>query len=116
MAIKPNQVFVFGSNLLGIHRKGAAADAIMLYGASPGQGVGMQGKSYAIPTKATPWKRLPLPDIQRYVEEFLEYAKTHPDQEFYVTRIGCGLVGYSDSDIAPMFRNAPDNCELPELW
>ena len=114
--MKTNQVFVFGSNRLGIHRRGAAKDAMNMYGAVYGVGEGMQGQSYAIPTKATPWKSLPLDDIQLHVERFLEYAKTHPDQLFYITRIGCGLAGYADKDIAPFFKDTPDNCELPVEW
>ena len=109
-------VFVFGSNLAGRHGKGAAKDAMQQYGAVYGQGVGRQGNSYAIPTKDAYLNPLPLEKIERYVEEFLVYAENHRDEEFHVTRIGCGLAGYTDDDIAPMFDAAPPNCHLPEGW
>jgi hypothetical protein len=109
-------VFVFGSNLAGRHGKGAAKDAVKLHGAIYGQGIGRQGNSYAIPTKDAYLNPLPLDKIEQYVEEFLVYAENHLDEEFQVTRIGCGLAGYTDDEIAPMFDAAPPNCHLPEGW
>lgn len=109
-------VFVFGSNLAGRHGKGAAKDAVKLHGAIYGQASGRQGNSYAIPTKDAYLNPLPLDKIERYVEEFLIYADGHLDEEFQVTRIGCGLAGYTDDQIAPMFDAAPPNCHLPEGW
>jgi hypothetical protein len=109
-------IFVFGSNLAGRHGAGAALCAIKEHGAKYGQGIGRQGNSYAIPTKDENIRTLPLVNIQKYVEEFIAYAKEHNNEIFYVTRIGCGLAGYSDTDIAPMFINAPDNCKLPVGW
>jgi len=61
-------------------------------------------------------KSLPLSTIEQHVQVFLEYAKAHPDIHFFVTRVGCGLAGYTEADIAPMFKNAPANCELPQSW
>lgn len=113
---KPRPVFVFGSNLAGRHGKGAALYARQLHGAIYGRGVGIQGNSYAIPTKGATLKTLPLSQIQKYVEEFLVYARSNPELEFYVTKIGCGLAGYSELDISPMFQNAPSNCQLPDGW
>lgn len=113
------ELFVFGSNQLGIHKKGAALDALNKYGALLGQGEGLQGSSYAIPTKSTPWKTLPLVDINKYVATFLQYATyTQGEYIFNVTRIGCGLAGYTDEQIAPMFRLAIDisNIRLPKEW
>ena len=109
-------IFVFGSNLAGRHGAGAALFARNNYGALYGQGVGRQGNSYAIPTKDYRINTLPLETIQGYVNEFLLYARNHPELDFRVTRIGCGLAGYNDAQIAPMFTNAPSNCSLPEGW
>jgi hypothetical protein len=109
-------IFVFGSNLSGIHGAGAARSALLDHGAVWGRGVGLQGRSYAIPTKDGGIKTLPLPVIRQYVFSFLVYAAENPHLTFNVTRIGCGLAGYRDEDIAPMFRAAPPNCILPEGW
>jgi hypothetical protein len=110
-------VFVFGSNLAGRHGKGAALHARRECGAIYGQGVGRQGQSYAIPTKDEHLRTLPLDRISQYVVQFLEYARQHPNEQFYVTPVGTGLAGYSVSDIDPMFDGAPDNCILSwHLW
>ena len=109
-------VFVFGSNKAGRHGAGAALYALKHHGAWPGQGEGHHGDSYAIPTKDKDLKTLPLKRIRDHVEIFLGYARCHPDLTFQVTRIGCGLAGYRDKDIAPMFKDAPGNCILPVGW
>lgn len=109
-------IFVFGSNLAGRHGAGAALFARRNHGAIYGQGIGPQGNSYAIPTKDYHIQTLPLETIQGYVNEFLHYARNHPELDFQVTRIGCGLAGYTDAQIAPMFANAPSNCHLPDGW
>lgn len=109
-------VFVFGSNLAGRHGKGAALCAVKEHGAKYGIGYGHVGNSYAIPTKDENIKTLPLHQVKLYVQEFIEYAKITPNLEYTVTRIGCGLAGYKDEDIAPMFKDAPCNCQLPEEW
>lgn len=109
-------IFVFGSNLKGIHGKGAAYTAKMRYGAIQGVGHGIQGDSYAIPTKNAPYSTLNLQTIDKYVQIFKEFAKEHPEMVFNVTRIGCGLAGYQDESIAPMFKGAPENCLLPPGW
>lgn len=111
-----SDVFVFGSNLLGIHGKGAAKDALLYHGAVYGQGKGRQGKSYAIPTKSTPYEILPLEAIEEFVKEFLSYANEHYEESFFVTAIGCGLAGYKVEQIAPMFKHAPDNVNLPQSF
>ena len=114
--MKPNFIFVFESNLAGRHEKGAALTARLYHDAIYGQGNGRQGNSYAIPTKDVYLRSLPLETINFYVNIFLTYAKDNPDLSFFVTRIGCGLAGYKDTDIAPMFKNAPNNCDLPLTW
>jgi hypothetical protein len=107
-------IFVFGSNLAGRHGRGAAKDALS-HGAKYGCGVGLSGDSYAIPTKDYRIQTLPLNSIRTYIEDFIEFS-TQFHSTFYVTRVGCGLAGYVDSDIAPMFKNAPNNVYLPPEW
>lgn len=109
-------IFVFGSNLAGRHGKGAALEARKNWGAIYGQGVGLQGRSYAIPTKDERLRTLPLEAINSYVIDFIRFARYNWDFRFLVTRIGCGLAGYQDADIGPMFRYAPSNCALPGEW
>lgn len=111
-----SRVFVFGSNERGIHGAGAAAYAVQHHGAVVGRGEGLQGNSYAIPTKDRYIRTLPLEYIDEYVRRFLEFAFEHPELEFDMTRIGCGLAGYCDEEIAPMFKSVPSNCWLPEAW
>jgi hypothetical protein len=110
------KIFVFGSNLAGAHLAGAALSALREHGAVWGQGKGFQRTSYAIPTKDHQIKTLPLRVIERHVRLFLSFAESQPRLEFFVTRIGCGLAGYQNQDIAPMFKNAPKNCELSPKW
>lgn len=109
-------IFVFGSNLAGRHGKGAALYARQHHGAIYGVGHGIQGNSFAIPTKGHQLQTLPLPLIEWYVRHFVWFAFDHPEHEFEVTKIGCGLAGYQETDIAPMFKGAPPNCHLPEGW
>jgi hypothetical protein len=109
-------IFVFGSNLAGRHGKGAALFALKHHGAIYGQGVGLQGASYAIPTKDGALGTLPLNVIDAHVKQFIGVARKYSQFTFNVTRVGCGLAGYTDSDIAPMFKGAPPNCILPEGW
>lgn len=108
-----NQIFVFGSNLAGRHGAGSAKEAWANHGALWGRGVGRSGNSYAIPTKDAQLKTLPLHKIEPYVEEFVEYAREHPELIFNVVAIGCGLAGCKPEQIAPMFKGAPSNCNLP---
>lgn len=109
-------VFVFGSNLAGVHGAGAARAALDKFNAEYGVGIGRTGSAYAIPTKDTRIETMRLEDIDLHVDRFLRYATANPDTAFFVTRVGCGLAGYSDKDIAPMFRGAPDNCDMPDAW
>lgn len=109
-------IFVFGSNLAGRHGKGAAWFARNVHGAQYGVGTGPTGNAYAISTKDRQIRTLPLSVIAGHVAEFLDYARAHPDLNFEVTKIGCGLAGYREHEIAPMFRGAPANCHLPDFW
>ena len=111
--LKPNEILVFGSNLAGAHGGGAARLAYNRFGAIWGQGVGLQGRSYAIPTMQGGVKT-----IKPYVDEFIRFAQTRPDLKFYVTQIGCGIAGFMVKDIAPLFQAALDveNIILPRAF
>lgn len=111
--LKPNEIFVFGSNLGGMHGGGAARVAYLKFGAIMGQGVGLQGQSYAIPTMQGG-----VETIRPYVDEFIKFAEEHQDLTFLVTRIGCGIAGFMDEEISPLFAKAHDmdNIVLPEGW
>ena len=111
--LQPNEIFVFGSNLKGMHGGGAAYIAYRKFGAIMGQGVGLQGQSYGIPTMQGG-----VETIRPYVDEFIQFAKDHPDLTFLVTRIGCGIAGFTDDEISPLFVKAHDveNIVLPPRW
>jgi len=111
--LKPNEIFVFGSNLSGSHGGGAALLAYKQFGAIWGQGVGFQGQSYGIPTMHGGVK-----DIAPYVDDFIAFAKQHQEMTFYVTRIGCGIAGFTDEEIAPLFKDAVniENIYLPKTF
>jgi hypothetical protein len=112
-------IFVFGSNISGRHGKGAAKYAVEHHGAIYGQGYGLQGNSFAIPTRyfnGVGIATLPLDQIEEYVNSFLAYARSVPDTEFQITALGTGLAGYKHEEIAPMFKDAPSNCTLPKEW
>ena len=111
--LQPNEIFVFGSNLKGMHGGGAAYIAYRKFGAIMGQGVGLQGQSYAIPTMQGG-----VETIKPYVDEFIQFAKEHKDMTFLVTRIGCGIAGFTDDEISPLFEKAHDveNIVLPPNW
>ena len=109
--LKENEVFVFGSNLGGFHAGGAARVAVDKFGAVWGQGVGLQGQSYAIPTMHGG-----VDVIKPYVDEFIAFAREHRELKFLVTPIGCGIAGFTVEEIAPLFADAIDdeNIILPE--
>lgn len=110
-------IFVFGSNLRGRHGAGAARYARENRGAIYGRGIGIQGESYAIPTKNSSLLTLTVPEIKYYIDQFICYADGHLDQEFQITRIGCGLAGLKDEQMAPLFVKAPKaNCLIDEKW
>lgn len=112
-SLGPDEVFVFGSNLAGIHAGGAARVACERFGAVMGQGVGMQGQSYAIPTMQGG-----VETIKPYVDEFIALAREWDQTTFWVTRIGCGIAGFTDEEIAPLFTEAFDlyNVRLPKSF
>lgn len=103
--LKPNEVFVFGSNLAGIHGAGAARLAYDNFGAVWGEGEGLRGQSYALPTKDDKLQTLPLIDVQTGVEIFSDCVEMYPEYDFLITEVGCGLAGFSPKEIAPLFNN-----------
>jgi len=116
--LQESEIFVFGSNLIGVHGAGAAKQALN-WGAKFYFGVGLQGKTYAIPTKDKYIITLPLDKISPYVEEFIDFAKTTPSNKYLVTEIGCGLAGFTPEQIAPLFKGSVylENIYLPlRFW
>ena len=111
--LKAGEIFVFGSNLAGRHGGGAARLAYDRFGAVWGQGVGLYGQTYAIPTMQGP-----VSTIKPYVDEFIAFAKAHPEYRFWVTKIGCGIAGFREEEIAPLFKEAldVDNIYLPATF
>ena len=109
-----NQIFVFGSNLAGKHNGGGAKIALEKFGAIYGEGVGIQGQSYAIPTLDANFKKIDLTEIRFYIDMFFQFAYNHPQYEFLVTKIGCGIAGYDVSEIAPLLLNPFKNIILPK--
>lgn len=109
------EIWVFGSNLAGIHGAGAARVARDQFGAPLGAGMGLMGKSYAIPTKDKYLNTLDLAYIELFVDHFKDFTNLYYPVEFFVTRVGCGLAGYRDEDIAPLFKGAM-NCSFAEEW
>lgn len=112
-SLGPDEIFVFGSNLDGLHYGGAARTAVERFGAVMGQGVGIQGQSYAIPTMQGG-----VETIKPYVDDFIELAREWDQTTFYVTRIGCGIAGFTDEQIAPLFADAMElyNVRLPRSF
>lgn len=112
--LRDDEIFVFGSNLAGMHAGGAARIACRCFGAVWGQGVGLQGQSYAIPTMQGG-----VETIRPYVDEFIDFARRHPHLKFLVTEIGCGIAGFTPEEIAPLFAAAVsvENIWLPaRFW
>lgn len=111
--LKENEIFVFGSNLDGMHIGGAARIAHEKFGAIWGQGIGLQGQSYGIPTMHGG-----VDDIKPYIDEFIKFAKAHEEMMFLVTRIGCGIAGFRDEEIAPLFKECieMENVMLPRSF
>ena len=106
--LKPNEIFVFGSNLQGYHGGGAARLAMNQWGAVWGQGTGLQGQTYAIPTMQGG-----IGTIRPYIDQFIKFAQNDPERTFLVTEIGCGVAGFRPADIAPLFKNA---INIPNIW
>lgn len=116
LKLEDNEVFVFGSNLRGNHGGGAALAAVKSFGAIQGRGEGMQGQSYAIPTLGLSMEKVPLENIGKSIDKFIEVAKNSPNKTFYMTKIGCGIAGFSIEEIASLFkeREFPENVVMPK--
>lgn len=113
----PTSIFVFGSNLSGWHGAGAAKVAKESFGAKIGIGVGFCGQSYAVPTKNYVVDTMPIEEIKPFIRQFVHVTNSQPDLRFFVTRIGCGLAGFTDDQIAPLFKECNTwNCSMPEPW
>ncbi|MCM1076711.1 MAG: hypothetical protein NC411_05060 [Bacteroides sp.] len=110
-SLQPNEVFVFGSNLSGLHCGGAARIAYEKFGAIWGEGVGFHGHTYAIPTMHGG-----IETIKPYIDAFCQFVWDHPEKMFLVTRIGCGIAGFKDEQMAPLFADIieTDNVALPK--
>jgi hypothetical protein len=116
--LNPNEIFVFGSNLSGRHGKGAAKQALT-WGAKWGQGVGLQGRTYGIPSKnASITRTLSIKEIKPFVDDFIQFAKENEDLIFLVTEIGCGLANLTPKEVAPLFEEAIyiENIHLPKRF
>lgn len=114
--LEPDEIFVFGSNVAGIHGAGAALMANEKFGAELMVGEGRTGQCYAIPTRKFVNKKLitcSLDEIEYHVKWFLLHALQHKDLKFLVTEIGCGYAGYRPDHIAPMFARA---INIPNVW
>lgn len=109
-------IFVFGSNLAGRHGKGDALTARTHHGAIYGQGEGLQGRSYGLPTKDAGIKSLPFAEVEKSVGRFLEFARENPGMTFDIAAVGCRLAGFSPLQVAPLFASAPLNCYLHPLF
>ena len=110
------KIFVFGSNLAGIHGGGAARYSHQKLGAEWGVGEGPTGDTYALPTKDQNIETRTLDEVRQSVDRFLRFSVLHSDLEFQVTRVGCGLAGFTDEQIAPLFLHAASNCTFDSAW
>ncbi len=110
------KIFVFGSNLAGRHGAGSAKEALVNWKAEYGVGHGPTGNSYAIPTKDKYLNVMEINEIKKYVDDFIKYAEENTDCEFHVVKIGCGLAGFTEEQMASLFSEAPENCVLPDGW
>lgn len=113
--LEKDQVFVFGSNLAGSHAGGAAAQAVE-WGAETGVGEGLTGQTYAFPTLTRGMKKVSRASLKKSVKKLYETCKENPDKEFLLTKVGCGIAGFSEDEIRPLFADAPGNLVLPEDW
>ena len=114
--LRPDEYFVFGSNLLGQHLGGAARDAHRLFSAEMGIGEGITGQCYALPTLDTDFAKRSLEDIQASVWRLFQQARNWPHRRFLITPVGCGIAGFTTDQIAPLFKGAPANCIFLDDW
>lgn len=110
--LKENETFVFGSNKNGHHEGGAARTALQKFGAIYGQGFGLQGQSYAIPTLDENMKKVPLEEIGEYLKLLTVFAADFPEKIFFLTPIGTGIAGYSMEDLESVLPELPSNIIL----
>lgn len=115
-SLKPNQVFVFGSNMAGKHHGGAAKQAADQFGAEYGVGEGPTGQCYAFPTLTEDFQRVSNTQLKASRLKFYKYAEKHPETEFLLTKVGCGIAGFSESTMKRHFSNAPKNIRKPDGW
>jgi hypothetical protein len=110
------RIFVFGSNTAGIHGGGAAWYASKKLGAVWGVGEGLTGQTYALPTCYKPGEPVTFGELMVYVQNFLDFAAVHPELQFFVSAVGCGIAGFHETEVGPLFKDATTNCDLPPGW
>lgn len=115
-SLKPNQIFVFGSNQRGQHTGGAAKTAAEKYGAIMGMEEGLQGKSYAFPTLTVKYEKRERYPLELSVTAFYRCAEQNPDKEFLMTPVGTGIAGYTHEEMKSLFSHPPSNVILPQEW
>jgi hypothetical protein len=109
-------IFLAGTNLDGRHGAGSARYAYLYHGLKMGVAEGLCGNTYALPTVGSKLARMMLPEVEGAVERFIQFAAQHPELQFQVTRVGCGLAGFTDAEIAPLFAASTPNCLFDEAW
>jgi hypothetical protein len=114
--LKPQEIFVFGSNLRGAHAGGAARLATEKFGAQEGVGEGLTGQSYAFPTLTANFEKVSRASLETSRDRFFATARHNPEKTFLLTKVGCGIAGFTEDEIRPLFRGAPANVILPEDW
>jgi hypothetical protein len=114
--LKPNEIFVFGSNQRGAHAGGAARLAKEKFGAQEGVGEGLTGRSYAFPTLTANFEKVSHVSLESSRDRLYATARQNPDKTFLLTKVGCGIAGFTEDEIRPLFRGAPGNVVLPEDW
>jgi hypothetical protein len=114
--LNPNEIFVFGSNQRGAHAGGAARLAKEKFGAQEGVGEGLTGQSYAFPTLTASFEKVSQASLEASRDRFFAAARQNPDKTFVLTKVGCGIAGFTEDEIRPLFKNAPANVILPEDW
>jgi hypothetical protein len=114
--LNPNEIFVFGSNQRGAHAGGAARLATEEFGAQEGVGEGLTGRCYAFPTLSANFEKVSRSSLEASRDRFFATARQNPDKTFLLTKVGCGIAGFTEDEIRPLFKNAPANVILPEDW
>jgi hypothetical protein len=114
--LQPNEIFVFGSNLRGAHAGGAARLAKDKFGAQEGVGEGLTGQCYAFPTLTANFEKVSRAALKASRDRLFAAARQHPEKTFLLTKVGCGIAGFREDEIRPLFENAPSNVVLPEDW